>query len=463
MCLPHFCWSVKGLAADLGHPRRLVEGLHRTSQGQTIDEASCAHRRVNRRRHGPDAAEAGPRRHVKRGVVWENSMKTFLARNLRHAVSCSAIFTWLSAFPVSAQEAPPSPTPTPIPEASEAPAWWKEITLNGFVSVGYVYNFEKPSSRVNALRVFDFDDNSIKVDVAELVVQRTVAKPRDFGFRMDLEAGASIPRISAASGLFRDAAGKAEDFDLQQAFVSYVAPLGDGLRVDIGKFNSPLGYEVIEGYDGYNDNYSRSFLFGYAVPFTHTGLRVSYPISSKVSAMAMVVNGWDNVKDNNREKTFHVQLAMTPVEPLTLTANFIAGAERAGSSDVRAVLDLIGAYKLTSRITLGANFDYGTEKGAGIDGADATWKGVAGYLRLGVSGKLALVARAETFDDEGGTRTGTDQTLTELTLTPELHLTEKLVLRADLRFDHSDAKVFDDHGTPSSNQTTLGLNGLIWF
>ena len=46
---------------------------------------------------------------------------------------------------------------------------------------------------------------------------------------------------------------------------------GGRLQVDAGKFVTPLGYEVIEGWDGYNDNASHSFLFGYAIPFTLEG------------------------------------------------------------------------------------------------------------------------------------------------------------------------------------------------
>ena len=32
-----------------------------------------------------------------------------------------------------------------------------------------------------------------------------------------------------------------------------------------------MGYELIEGYDGYNDNYSRSLLFNYAASFMYEG------------------------------------------------------------------------------------------------------------------------------------------------------------------------------------------------
>src|SRR5207249_12047271 len=67
------------------------------------------------------------------------------------------------------------------------------------------------------------------------------------------------------------------------------------LRIDAGKFVTPVGAEFIEGYDGYNDNHSRSLLFTWAIPFTHTGFKLSYPFNDKFTAMVMLVNGWDNV------------------------------------------------------------------------------------------------------------------------------------------------------------------------
>src|SRR5439155_23896659 len=104
--------------------------------------------------------------------------------------------------------------------AASAPrAWYEEVAVNGFLESSYSYNFDRPDTRRNALRVFDFDDNTFQLGVAELVVQRAVAKPREAGFRVDLEAGGSIPRVAAAAGLFRDpVTGAAKDVDLQQAF-----------------------------------------------------------------------------------------------------------------------------------------------------------------------------------------------------------------------------------------------------
>lgn len=365
----------------------------------------------------------------------------------------AAVAVLLAPLTLRGQEPakPPEPTPTPAP-------WYQDITVNGFVSAAYSYNFNTPDSKTNTLRVFDFDDNTFKVDVAEVVIQKAVAKPGEAGFRVDVVAGGSIPRVSAAAGLF---AG--QDFDLQQAFVSWIAPVGRGLRLDLGKFVTHHGVEVIEGYDGWNDNYTHSFLFGYAIPFTHTGLRATYAFSDSVTGMFLLANGWDNVKDNNRGKTLGAQLIVTPNKVVTLTLNYCGGPERADSSDLRHLFDVVAVLKPSDQVSISVDYAYGTEKNGAGAGRDARWQAIQGGIRFSLSGSFALIARGEWFEDRDGARTGTAQKLTEVTITPEIKITDKLIFRADLRLDHSNEDVFQKEGRPSSTQTTLAFNALYAF
>ncbi len=343
--------------------------------------------------------------------------------------------------------------------APSAPA----IAVSGYVSLAFTHNFNRPPSETNGLRVFDLDDGKLKVEVAELVVQRAVSAPREFGFRVDFAAGSTVPRVSAASGLFRDSeTGEAEDVDLQQAYVSFITPLGKGLRLDFGKFVTHAGAELIPGYDGDNDQHSRSFLFGYAIPFTHTGLRLGYALSSKATLTGMLLQGWDNVKDNNDGKTLGAQLALTPSPTLTAYVNWLRGAERAQSADKRQLLDLVVVWKPTSRVALSANWDYAREDNGAGPGRDADWTGIAGSLKLGLTSRLALVARAERFEDRDGVRTGTAQTLTEVTGGLEFRL-RGLLLRGEVRRDASDREVFETDAGASRRQTTLAGNVAYSF
>jgi hypothetical protein len=304
------------------------------------------------------------------------------------------------------------------------------------------------------------------VDGIELVAQTVAVKPREAGFRVDVVMGGSIPSVSAARGLFRDETGAAQDVDLQQAFATYVVPLGSGVQVNAGKFVTHLGAEVIEGYDGWNDNATHSFLFGYDIPFTHTGVRAAYSFSPRVSAMAMVVNGWDNATDNNRAKSVGAQLALTPVPALTIFLNGIVGAERDSSEHQRRRLgDLVAVFKAGARWTLTVNADLGQEAGLlePAQSRPAEWSGAAAYVRWQACARGAMTVRVETFDDRDGVRTGQAQTLSEVTFTPELRLTPRFVLRADLRRDRSNHAVFESDSGARDTQTTLLVNVLGAF
>jgi hypothetical protein len=355
----------------------------------------------------------------------------------------------------------------PRAEAQDSTAtlpWYEAISVNGFVSSSYSYNLNRPLFPVNGYRVFDFDDKSFKIDVAELVLQKPTPKAGDAGFRVDVAAGGSIPRVSAAAGLFRDAFGNGQDIDLQQAYVSYLADAGRGLKLEFGKFVTQFGYEVIEGYDGWNDNVTRSLLFGYAIPFTHTGIRAAYPFSDRVSGMVMVVNGWDDATDRNQQKSAGAQLSLTPAAALTVILNGMYGAERPDNTrDPRTLLDFVATWKPTGRVALGLNLDHGKEKNGASPGRDARWEGVAAYVRVRLTEKFSLIGRAEQFGDLDGARTGLSQHLKEITLTPEFRPARGLVIRGDLRRDHSDQEVFEAHGAPKQDQTTAIVNMLFAF
>jgi hypothetical protein len=383
----------------------------------------------------------------------------FGARAIAAAAALAAARPVPAQEPVAAPSATSAPAPTPAPKP-----WYEEVTVNGFVSGTYSYNTNRPPSGTNQFRVFDFDDNTIKVDVAEVVLQKAVAEPGEAGFRIDAAAGGSIPRVSAAAGLFRDASGRAEDFDLQQAFVSYIAAVGGGLRIDAGKFVTHHGYEVIEGYDGYNDNATRSFLFGYAIPFTHTGVKAGYRFGDQLAATVMLVNGWDVVKDNNTGKSLGAQLTFSPSKTVTVIANYMVGPERSDTNgDPRNMVNVNAQWKVTDRAVLAVDLVYGSEANAVTDGRTAMWNGIVGYARFGLSDTFALVLRGELFNDRDGARTGVAQKLKGITLTPELKASPHFLIRADLRIDWSDHDVFENRKGFTGSQPTGLLNVIYLF
>jgi len=331
------------------------------------------------------------------------------------------------------------------------------VKMNLFLSAAYSYNFNNPANRINSLRVFDFDNNSFKVDVMQISLHQDVSVEKPFGFRTDITAGSSIPRLIHSAGL------NSGDLDIMQLYITYIINAGNGIRIDFGKFITFMGYEVIESWDNFNENYSRSFLFGYSIPYSHTGIKASYAFSDKISLSLFLVNGWDNSVDNNKSKSIGAQIVLAPVNGLSIYINGMTGPEQNNNdSDYRKIVDLAAGY-INGSISIGLNANYGKEDFTSQNLPSAEWSSIAGYLKYNLSDLFSLALRGEMFTDSQGVRTGVKQNLSEITLTPSLNLSKNLILRGDLRFDWSDNSVFNTDSGTSKNQVTTAFNFIYHF
>ncbi|PIQ96574.1 MAG: hypothetical protein COV67_08920 [Nitrospinae bacterium CG11_big_fil_rev_8_21_14_0_20_56_8] len=357
--------------------------------------------------------------------------------------------------------------------ADSAVELMKDVKVHGFASASYNYNFHNPANPRNGNstnRIFDRDSNTFKFDVGELVLVKAPSEPGDIGFRTDLTYGFSVPEVAKSTASAGDV--QTHDFDLQQGYVSYIAPIGSGLTLHFGKFITLIGAEVIEGYDGFNYNWSRSFLFGLAIPFTHTGVRADYTINDKLTIRGMVTNGWDQTTDDNNDKSFHLQVAYSVLDNVSLLVNWSGGGVNAAgnnTSNYRNLWDVVMDIALTEDTLLQMNFDYGTQENASLTSAnaDAVWWGVAGILRHNYNKWFSMNLRGEFFNDDHGFRANVagGQKLWEVTLTPEFRINQNMVFRVEYRHDASTQFAFFDRNNnqTESSQNTIGANALFFF
>ena len=325
--------------------------------------------------------------------------------------------------------------------------------LSIYLQGGYTFNFENPDSGTNEQRIFDKKASTFLIDLAQIQFARdpTVG---GVGYKLKLSYGETAKSIHSA-GL----GNPNDEFDLTEAYVNYVAPLGSGLKLQFGKFATYHSAEVIEARD--NFNYSRSFLFNLAVPFTHTGFMAGYKFSEAFTANLYLVNGWDVTSDNNKGKSFGASFVVTPIKPVQLTFNFMYGPEQPNNnSNNRFLFDWIGAFQATKKLTFMANIDYGHEDQDPLNGGNnSEWYGIAVYAKYDFTDFFSTSIRAEYFDDKNGVRTGIAQTLKEITITTEFKIAKNLLLRPEYRHDWSDQKGFDSqHNTfDKKSQDTVAL------
>ncbi len=360
-----------------------------------------------------------------------------------------------AADPPAAQE-PPQPA-TAVTTASNNSAggvlgFLRKMQVVVDADGYYDYNANGVSDQ---LRNFDTRDTQPSLSMAKLGLVKTPTADERFGFRVDVHAGTAATMIHAS-----DPAQNAVTRHVEQAYLSFLAPLGKGLQIDFGEFVTPHGAEVIEAAD--NWNYSRSLLFALAIPYYHMGLRATYALDDKVSLMGTVVNGWNNVVDNNRAKTYGAQLALKPTSKVSIVQNYMAGPEQPQDTrDWRQLSDTVVTYALTKALSVTANYDYGRDTLAGVP---VHWQGVAGYARYQIAPRVAVAPRLEWYDDASGFTTGKAQRLREVTATGEFKLGRGFLWRVECRHDSSAALPFvNSTGEFVRGQTTVGMGVLYSF
>lgn len=343
-------------------------------------------------------------------------------------------------------------------------------TLTGYVDTFYNVNTSQPANHLSGARSWDGMNNGINLNMVNLVLDKGVDKDSRAGYHVSLAFGRQMDVINAAEPVATVHNQPGWDQYLLEAYFSYLAPVGKGLQFDVGKFVTPMGAEVIPTKD--NWNYTRGLLFNYAIPLYHYGLRAKYTISPKVTLTGYVLNGWNNVIDNNSGKTGAVSLALNATKKLTITQNYMFGPEQsqpfAGGTVTadkhwRQVSDTTFAYAATKKLTLQTNIDYGRDTIQGAPNA-VYWTGVANYIRYAVNSKYAFTARQEYYLDHDGFTTGLAQHINEVTGTFERRVAGHIISRLEYRRDMSNQPIFFDHSLPTAtlkNQNTFTA-GVIY-
>ena len=353
--------------------------------------------------------------------------------------------------PAPAPTAAPSAAPSPAASPETTPAGPSPVEITSFVDTYYSYNFNKPAGDT-PLRNFDTKHNQVSLGLIEVALeQKPTAKSR-IGFRADLDFGPTTDLVHAAEP------GGTDVFKtFEQGYLSWLAPAGKGLQLDVGKFVTPFGAEVIEAKD--NWNYSRSLLFALAIPYYHVGVRATYNVSDKVTLNGFLVNGWNDAVDNNSGKSIGLSATIKPHPKLTLVGNFMGGPEQKNdTADKRYLWDGVVTFNATSTLSLMANYDYGKDRFAGVP---VKWQGVAGYLRWQATPNWALAPRVEWLDDADGFMTGVSQKVKEFTLTGENKIDGGLLVRFEFRRDMADEPFFVKDGGKVKAQSTFTV-GLVY-
>jgi hypothetical protein len=352
----------------------------------------------------------------------------------------------LLAPQLAAAQDPPKPAdPAPDPDKVTL-NFFKDTEVGGLVDGYYLYN----SNKVNpSFHAFDVTHNSFTLSMAEVWLAKSPSADSPIGYKIRMNFGQAAGIMSTGNDQY-----------VEEAYGSYLAPVGKGLQIDFGKFVTTAGAEVIEAKDDWN--YTRGLLFQLAIPLWHAGLRLTYSPTDKVTLIGGVVNGWNNLTDNNTGKTVLGTIIVKPNSKVSISENYIGGPEQAAdNSDWRSISDTVLSYTATDMVSVLLNYDYGRDT---VAGAVNQWQGLAGSVKIQANKFAAVIPRVEYFNDKNGWSTGTPQNLTSATVTLELKPKDNFMWRLEYRGDFSDTATFtDDAGAAKKNQQSIVFGFLYNF
>jgi hypothetical protein len=425
---------------------------------------------------------------------------------------------------VPAAPSPPPPsltaqTPPPGPRPPAPPAGEREIQLGGEHPLELL-GMSRPD--VSGFRFSGFFAGSASYNSGIQMVPefagggQALSDPRSVNFRFDkfsfgvsrtfaswLSAAASVEVEShrdrhthlATAGAFGCPPGLAcerfgaeaseTEIDLHRLAITGVVPIGNGLTIAFGRFDTPFGIERHDQNLLFTATNSELFRFGRANSMT--GFQFSYPFAPWLDVTAWVANRWENetthdpFDDNNRAKSFGGRIGVTPFAGGGRLLNVGLGGwwgeeQTDDTANPRWIVDLDVTWSPLARLVLAGEFLYGAEddvsfRARGVPfaapavvGKDVSWWGLYALAHYDLYDWLGLTFRYGFFRDDDAARTGVEQSLQSFTVAPVLHLSRLVPglrplgvtyprtahplnwvdLKLEYRANHSNRPVFSD-------------------
>ena len=335
----------------------------------------------------------------------------------------------LAAFPAAAQENSGDGTD---PGGDSAVSGLVEIS--GFVDASYTYN--------------NLDDsNTFGLDQVEIDLSRNLG---DIGsLRADLEW------VSDGEGGFT--------LDAEQGYVTLDLGMGRGEgnypTLTFGKFNAPIGFELLDAPDMYQ--YSHALVFDNGLPTNLTGAMLSMDLGGGIDVVVHLTNGWDQNVDTNTNKMFGGRFGYRHEDVVGIGFSAMHGDEEVTvlNSSVENPVSNLTVYDIDLTLTpapgliIGGEYNYGKRELDFWD-SETKWNGYMVMAHYSLTDVMGLTGRYDYFNTSTRTVTSSapglihtfesDKTHQALTVAPTFALTDGLGFLMELRRDFADAAIFGD-------------------
>ncbi|HEY3269108.1 MAG TPA: outer membrane beta-barrel protein [Armatimonadota bacterium] len=359
-----------------------------------------------------------------------------------------------------------------VTAAASAPS--SKPVITGLFDFYFLYQFSNPPQHTllgPGRLYYDAHAKTPTLALAELNVTKAPT-PGGFGYKATFMAGDDADLNHGGGPVSATAIGGTDTREgayknIQQLFASYQTT--SGYTVDLGKFYTPLGYEVTEATG--NFNYSHSEVFNIE-PIYHAGIRVTTPSYNGVTLAGYVVNSLFNTSraglyDDNGAKAYIGQ-ATYAKGPLTLIEGFGTSKDKLNLTNGQKTFlnDFTAVYAVDPKTTLAFNTDYRKDKKTDtVDGAKYfAW---AAYAKRAFTPKTAGALRYSRLETKSDPVDGASAKVKpwEATATYEYKVTPAFTTRLEYRHDAANVALYvDGDGAVSKKKDdTVLVAGLYTF
>jgi hypothetical protein len=360
-----------------------------------------------------------------------------------------------AAHAASAQSPGPSgaaPASTDSATGRSSPDTSVTVSFGGFVDSYYAFDFGRPPNFDRPFTTQAVRHNEFNVNLA--YVEAKVSGPRLRG-RLALQAGTSVQSGYAGEPAIGAVSGPSLSRFIQEAVAGY--QITPSLWVDGGIFLSHIGMESWASRD--NLTYTRSLSFDFT-PAYESGVKLTWQATPRLSALVTVVNGWQNISENNQDKAVGARLDFAR-SPSTAFSYYNFIGNEASSSRLRVFNGVGFKSGLTSSFTVQGNFDYGRQQQA-FTGSDTWWSaGLIGRLQatpvVGISGRVERYQDPDQVLVVTGTPNGFKATMASLGLDVAPLGNTRVLWRSELRGTWAGDPVFPDRSDATGFSTSNAL------
>src|SRR5216117_2920405 len=247
-----------------------------------------------------------------------------------------------------------------VPEflAAQGNASTDALKLTGFAEASYAYSGHSRGDTLIVGRLYDRLQNRFTLNAFGVVLDKPYdPAKRSAGFHVEALFGQNATVIKAGGG----ALDLGTQADIPHLYVTLNLPTanGSGVQFKAGRIPTLLGLEVIE--TACNPNWSEGNQFIYVENFTAVGVSVETKLNRYLDVQLRVINGWDQVSDNNKRKSL---MGRVGISLDTLTSVGIIGfwgPEEAGNDHANRYGVETLVWRKLGRAQVWVQGDYGRE------------------------------------------------------------------------------------------------------